>query len=160
MDHNAYWYPSPCVTETSLEISPPITMTIPMLLRVHCNTLRRHFWSQQQSTEVKAGTSLSGWGERVYKTERDQPPRRGKTLGPWPARSATWTCLIPAINSLIYWHQKETRKWAVSRKTRKEPGTCGQLPPSPVAHITQFPHWSLPLSFATEKNDEEASGEQ
>lgn len=115
----------------------PTTFTFPPLLRVHCDTLRKHFWSQQQSTKVRAGASLSVWGERGCQLTKSQPPRcavgawGGRHLGPWPAWSTAWACLIPAINDVISWHQKEIGKCTASRKTRKESEMCGQLPLSP-----------------------------
>lgn len=137
----------------------PTTFTFPPLLRVRCDTLRRHFWSQQQSTKVRAGASLSVWGERGCQLTKSQPPRcaggawRGRHLGPWPAWSTTWAYLIPAVNDVISWPQKETGKCTASRKTRKESEMCGQLPLPWSPALLRFPHRSISVPFITEKNE-------
>lgn len=71
----------------------PTTFTFPPLLRVHCDTLRRHFWSQKQSTKVR------GWSKSVCLGAERMPAHKEpatQMCGGWVGRETLgpMTCLI------------------------------------------------------------------
>lgn len=133
--------PVPVCHRHKPRIVSPIT-SFPALLRVHCG---RDSKKAQRSGFEPPCLAVE---REDAKTEQPTAQTQGDTWSvtpPLPTRSTTckyltWPCLIPTIKYLIFWHQKETRKWIASRKTLRNEGSLDNNPLFPPGS----PHLSVP----------------